>query len=400
MEDTWNNIKDSIIGKIGNNVSILDGAIIGKKGLLSIGFADIVGSVISGLFWLYIASQVNPDVFGELIYFISIAGLAQLVSLIGSSNALTVYTAKNVKIQSTLFLISILATAISLATITIFYNRIDAGLLAVGFVLFSLVNSVILGNKLFVKYSKLVLSQKILTLILGLGLYFVFDVYGIIYGLALSYIPHLVIFVKEFSRTKIDFTLLKTRKGFIINNYVMNLTAGLGGIVDKLIIAPVLGFALLGNYSLAAQMLTMMMMFSAVVYKYLLPLDASGESNKKIRQIALVISIIIATLGVTILPNVIDWLFPKFIDAKDAIQIMSLAVVPGTVSILYGSKFLGMEKSKIVMIPKLVSLGVVIGGFLYFGPIYGTAGLAWVIVTALTWESIFLFIMNRTLRVS
>ena len=385
MEDTWNNIKDSIIR---------------KKGLLSIGFADIVGSAISGLFWLYIASQVNPDVFGELIYFISIAGLAQLVSLIGSSNALTVYTAKNVKIQSTLFLISLLATAISLATITIFYNRIDAGLLAVGFVLFSLVNSVILGNKLFVKYSKLVLSQKILTLILGLGLYFVFDVYGIIYGLALSYIPHLIIFVKEFSRTKIDFTLLKTRRGFIINNYVMNLTAGLGGTVDKLIIAPVLGFALLGNYSLAAQMLTMMMMFSAVVYKYLLPLDASGESNKKIRQIALVISIIIATLGVTILPNVIDWLFPKFIDAKDAIQIMSLGVVPGTVSILYGSKFLGMEKSKIVMIPKLVSLGVVIGGFLYFGPIYGTVGLAWVIVTALTWESIFLFTMNRTLKAS
>jgi len=385
MEDTWNNIKDSIIR---------------KKGLLSIGFADIVGSAISGLFWLYIASQVNPDVFGELIYFISIAGLAQLVSLIGSSNALTVYTAKNVKIQSTLFLISLLATAISLATITIFYNRIDAGLLAVGFVLFSLVNSVILGNKLFVKYSKLVLSQKILTLILGLGLYFVFDVYGIIYGLALSYIPHLVIFVKEFSRTKIDFTLLKTRRGFIINNYVMNLTAGLGGTVDKLIIAPVLGFALLGNYSLAAQMLTMMMMFSAVVYKYLLPSDASGESNKKIRQIALVISIIITILGVTILPNVIDWLFPKFIDAKDAIQIMSLGVVPGTVSILYGSKFLGMEKSKIVMIPKLVSLGIVIGGFLYFGPIYGTVGLAWVIVTALTWESIFLFIMNRTLRAS
>ena len=385
MEDTWNTIKDSIIG---------------KKGLLSIGFADIVGSVISGLFWLYIASQLNPEIYGELIYFISIAGLAQMVSLFGSSNALTVYTAKNVKIQSTLFVISILAAAISLAIITIFLNRIDAGLLAVGFVVFSLVNSVILGKKLFVKYSKLVLSQKILTLILGIGLYFVFDVYGIIYGLALSYIPHLVIFVKEFSRTKIDFTLLKPRKGFIINNYVMSLTAGLGGTVDKLIIAPVLGFALLGNYSLAAQMLTMMMMFSAVVYKYLLPLDASGEPNKKIRQIALVISIIITILGVTILPNVIDWLFPKFIDAKDAIQIMSLGVVPGTISILYGSKFLGMEKSKIVMIPKLVSLGVVIGGFLYFGPIYGTVGLAWVIVTALTWESIFLFIMNRTLKAS
>ena len=383
MEDTWNTIKDSIIG---------------KKGLLSIGFADIVGSVISGLFWLYIASQLNPEIYGELIYFISIAGLAQMVSLFGSSNALTVYTAKNVKIQSTLFVISILAAAISLAIITIFLNRIDVGLLAVGFVVFSLVNSVILGKKLFVKYSKLVLSQKILTLILGIGLYFVFDVYGIIYGLALSYIPHLVIFVKEFSRTKIDFTLLKPRKGFIINNYVMSLTAGLGGTVDKLIIAPVLGLALLGNYSLALQMLTMMMMFSAVVYKYLLPLDASGEPNKKIRQITIIISIIITVLGVTILPNVIDWIFPKFIDAKDAIQIMSIGIIPGTISILYSSKFLGMEKSKFVMITKLVSLGILIGGFLYFGPIYGTIGLAWIIVTIMIWEAIFLFIMSRSLR--
>jgi len=372
----------------------------GKSGLLSIGFADIVGSAISGLFWLYIASQLNPDIYGEIIYFISIAGLAQMVSLLGSSNALTVYTAKNVKIQSTLFLISILAAVISLTIITIFYNRIDAGLLAVGFVLFSLVNSVMLGKKLFVKYAKLILSQKILTLVLGLGLYFVFDVYGIIYGLALSYIPHLIIFVKEFSRTKIDFALLKPRKGFIINNYVMSLTAGLGGTVDKLIIAPILGLTLLGNYSLAFQMFTIMMMFSAVLYKYLLPLDASGESNKKIRQIAIVISIIITILGVTILPDVIDWLFPKYVDAIDAIQIMSLGVVPGTISILYSSKFLGMEKSKFVMITKLVSLGVLVGGFLYFGPIYGVIGLAWIIVTILIWESIFLFIINRTLKAS
>ena len=385
MKGTWKNFKDNLIG---------------QKGLLSIGFADIVGSAIAAFFWLYIATQLNPDVYGELIYFISIAGLAQMVSLLGSSNALTVYTAKNVKIQSTLFLISILAAAISLAIITIFYNRIDAGLLAVGFVVFSLVNSVILGKKLFVKYSKLILSQKILTLILGVGLYFVFDVYGIIYGLALSYIPHLVVFVKEFSRTRIDFALLKPRKGFIINNYVMSLTAGLGGTVDKLIIAPVLGLALLGNYSLALQMFTMMMVFSEIVYKYLLPFDASGKSNKKIRQIALVVSIIIAILGVTILPNVVDWLFPKYVDATDAIQIMSLGVVPGTISILYSSKFLGMEKSKFVMTTKLVSLGVMFGGFLYFGPIYGAIGLAWIIVAIFTWESIFLFIMNRTLRAS
>ena len=81
MTNNWKNFKDNIIG---------------KKGLLSIGFADIVGSAISGLFWLYIASQLNPEIYGELIYFISIAGLAQMVSLFGSSNALTVYTANEI----------------------------------------------------------------------------------------------------------------------------------------------------------------------------------------------------------------------------------------------------------------------------------------------------------------
>ena len=385
MKNTWKNFKDNITG---------------KKGLLSIGFADITGSAIAAFFWLYIATQLSPEIYGEIIYFISIAGLAQTISLIGTSDTLTVYTAKNIKIQSTLFLISISATAISLIIITIFYNRIDAGLLAVGFVVFSLVNSVMLGKKLFLKYSKLVLSQKILTLVLGVGFYFAFDVYGIIYGLALSYIPHVIIFVKEFSRTKIDFTLLKPRKGFIINNYVRALTAGLGGTIDKLVIAPVLGFALLGNYSLALQMLVVMMMFSAVVYKYLLPLDSSGKENKKIRQITLIISIIITIFGVTTLPDVIDWLFPKFVDAKDAIQIMSLGIIPGTISILYASKLLGMEKSKFVMIAKLVSLGIMIGGFLYFGPMYGVIGLAWVLVTINVWESIFMFITNKTLKAS
>ena len=210
---------------------------------------------------------------------------------------------------------------------------------------------------------------------------------------------HLVIFVKEFSRTKIDFALLKPRKGFIINNYVMNLTAGSGQIIDKLIIVPILGLALLGNYSLALQMFTMMMMFSAVVYKYLLPLDASGKSNKKIRQIAIIISIIMTILGVTILPIVIDWIFPKYIDAVDLIQILSLGIVPGTIAILYSSKFLGVEKSKFVMTTKLISLVMMIVGFLYFGPIYGAVGLAYVIVSMFVWEAIFLFVMSRSLKV-
>ena len=180
----------------------------------------------------------------------------------------------------------------------------------------------------------------------------------------------------------------------------MSLTAGLTGTIDKLIIAPVLGFVLLGNYSLSLQMLTMMMMFSSIIYKYLLPYDASGQSNNKIRKITVIISIIIAILGVTVLPDVIDWLFPKFSDAKDTIQVMSIGVVPGTISILYSSKFLGMEKSRIVLITKLVSIISLSSGVLYIGPIYGTVGLGWIVVIVMTWEALFLFIINQKQKIS
>tara|TARA_Y100000590_G_scaffold43848_1_gene46701 strand:- start:23903 stop:25060 length:1158 start_codon:yes stop_codon:yes gene_type:complete len=374
--------------------------LMGQKGLLSIGFADIVGTGITSLFWLYIASILDPAEYGEVMYLLGIASLVQLISLIGNSNVLTVYSAKDVKIQSTLFLMSGIATGICLIIVTIILDRIDTSFLAVGYIVFSSVNSVLLGRKLFSKYSKLILSQKIFSVVLGLGLYFLFDVYGIIYGLALSYIPYLIIFSQEFFKTKIDFSLIKTRKNFIINNYVMNLTAGLTGTIDKLIIAPVLGFVLLGNYSLSLQMLTMMMMFSSIIYKYLLPYDATGQSNNKIRKITITISVIIAILGVTILPDVIDWLFPKFSDAKDTIQIMSIGVVPGTISILYSSKFLGMEKSRIVLITKLVSVISLSGGVLYFGPIYGTVGLGWIVVIVMTWEALFLFIINQKQKIS
>ena len=374
--------------------------IIGQKGLLSIGFADIVGSAISALFWFYIASLLEPEKYGEIIYFIGIASLAQLVSSIGSNNTLTVYSAKGVKIQSTLFFLSMIATAGSIAVLAVYFNRIDTSILAAGYVVFSLINSILLGKKLFLKYSKIVLLQKILTLTLGLGFYFGFGPEGIIYGLAFSYIPYFIIFVKEFSETKINFRLLESRKGFIINNYVMSLTAGLGGTIDKLIVAPILGFVLLGNYSLSLQMLTMMMMVSSIIYKYLLPYEASGKSNNKIRQITIIISIGIAILGVTILPDAIDWLFPKFIDAKDTIQIMSIGVVPGTISILYSAKFLGREKSKIVLITKLVSLGLLVGGVIYFGPIYGATGLGWIVVGVMTWEAAFLAVINKMNRVN
>ena len=83
----------------------------------------------------------------------------------------------------------------------------------------------------------------------------------------ISYVPSIWIIVNEFRNSQIDFSLLKPRKGFILNNYGINVSNAVSGQIDKIIIAPILGFELLGNYALAAQFLVVLMMLSNIVFK-------------------------------------------------------------------------------------------------------------------------------------
>ena len=380
MDNYWTNFKKKIIG---------------QKDLASISFANIVGSGISAIFWLYIASVIEPGEYGEIHYFIAIAAFAQIISLIGSSNVLTVYTAKKIKIQATFFFISLLVAVISTVIILVIFARLDAALLILGYIIFELVNAVLLGKKAYTEYSKYFLTQKILMLFFGIGFYYLIGFDGILYGFVLSFVPYIALIFREFKETKIDFSLLKSRKGFIANNYAMGLSGRMGSTIDKLIVAPLLGFMLLGNYSLALQLFVILYMIPMIIYKYLLPQDASGKPNNKLKQTAVLTSVGIAVLGVVLFPHIIPNFFPKFIETIDAIQIMSIAIIPATISLLYTSKFLGLEKSKFVLISKIIVTSSLITGFIILGPIFGIIGLASVFVLASTFEASFLFSISK-----
>jgi O-antigen/teichoic acid export membrane protein len=369
--------------------------IIGQKDLASIGFANIVGSGISAIFWLYLASVIEPTEYGEIHYFIAIAAFAQIISLVGSSNVLTVYTAKKIKIQATLFFISLLVGVVSTIVIIVIFFRFDAGLLVLGYVIFEMVNAVLLGRKAYTEYSKYFLSQKILMLVFGIGFYYLIGFDGILYGLVLSFVPYTVLIFREFKESRIDFSLLKSRKGFIINNYAMDISGRMGSSIDKLVVAPLLGFALLGNYSLALQFFIILYVIPTIIYKYLLPQDASGDPNNKLKQTAVLLSVAIAGFGIILFPHIIPNFFPKFIEAIEAIQIMSIAIIPAMFSLLYTSKLLGLEKSKFVLISKIIATSSLIIGFIILGPIFGIIGLAWVFLLTGIFEACFLFSISK-----
>jgi len=380
MDNYWGNFKKKIIG---------------QKDLASVSFANLAGSGISAIFWLYLASVIEPTEYGEIHYFIAIAAFGQIISLVGSSNVLTVYTAKKIKIQATLFFISLLIAAISTIVITVIFFRFDAGLLVLGYVIFEMVNAVLLGRKAYTEYSKYFLTQKILMLIFGIGFYYLIGFDGVLYGLVLSFVPYIVLIFREFKETKIDFSLLKSRKGFIANNYTMDLSGRMGSSIDKLVVAPLLGFTLLGNYSLALQFFVILYVIPTIIYKYLLPQDASGNPNTKLKQTAVLSSVAISVFGVILFPHIIPNFFPKFIEATEAIQIMSIAIIPAMLTMLYTSKLLGLEKSRFVLISKIIATSSLIIGFIILGPIFGIIGLASVFVLTSVFEASFLYSISK-----
>ena len=243
------------------------------NGFFSLAIAKTGGSGITAIFWFIIAALLIPSEYGQIQYFISIAGIAYTISLIGTQEVITVYTAKKIDLQKTLISISLIVGTISGIVVLILFSKIDVSFLIIVFIINDIGLGYLLGKKFFKNYSRYFLTQKGLTFILGIGLYFVFGVDGIIFGLVLSYIHFSILIYKIIKTSKIDFPLLKTRLGFVTNNYLIS-TIGIGkNQLDKIIVLPIIGFELLGNYALALQMYAVFMMFSKIVYQYTLHHD-------------------------------------------------------------------------------------------------------------------------------
>ena len=369
------------------------------KDISTIGGADVFGTAMSAVFWFYLASQIEPSSYGEIHWFLGIAGIFSTIALFGTVNTLTVYAAKKIQIQSTLNLISLSASVIlSLIVIVLFpsFYTIDIGIILIAYVINTLAIGDLLGRKQYTGYSKYTLVQKGLTLGLGFLFFHLFGYEAIIFALACSYMFYIKRIYSIFREMKIDFGLIKQKIGFITNNYLTFILTGAvgGGQVDKIIVAPLLGFAILGNYSLALQIINIMMIFPSVLYKYLLPEESTGASNKRVKIFVIIFSISVSALGIFIAPMLIENFFPKFIESVDAIRIMSLVVIPSSIALILEAQFLGKERSKIVIIGTGISLVFLTIGMIVLGSWFGIIGVAWSLVIATIAKTSFYLIKN------
>jgi O-antigen/teichoic acid export membrane protein len=360
--------------------------------------ANSSGSGITAIFWFIIAALLVPSEYGQIQYFISIAGLAYTISLLGTQSVITVYTAKKVELQSTLTIISLITGIVSAGIILLLFSKVEVSFLLIAFILNDIGLGYVLGKKFFGTYSKYFLLQKSLTFILGISFYFIFGPEGIIFGIALSYIHFIIIILKILRESKINFPLLKSRIGFVGNNYSINLIGIAKNNLDKIIIMPLVGFEILGNYALALQVFFVLTMFSKIIYNYTLPHDSTGDTKIRIKVLALISAIVITIFGITIIPMIIPVIFPEYVESVMAIQVISLAVIPSTITLMLTSKLLGNEDSKIILISRIIFASTIISLILILTPIYGIVGTTSSFVVASTIQSIILFTYQRISR--
>jgi len=365
------------------------------KDLTNIGTADIIGTIIAAGFWFYLAILISPESYGELFYLLSITGIVSYLTLIGSKNTITVYLAKKIQIQSTFNFISLIGALIGFIILFLIFDRIDIGFLVIGYTINNLVIGELFGKKEYKSYLKYILVQKVSTPIFGISFLLGFGIDGVIYGLALTYTAFYFRIIKNFKEIKIDFSLLSKRKGFIINNYFIVLTGSFHGQIDKLIIMPILGSALLGNYSLSLQLIAVMMIFTSILFKYMIPEEASGKNIKQIQKMIISSSIGLTLFGFFIVPNILPIIFPEYLDVVDSIKIMSLAIAPISIVKIYTSKFLALEKSKFIMIGMIISISVLSPTMIIFGQAYGISGIASSYVLATIIQATYFIIVSK-----
>ncbi len=367
----------------------------GLNDLSFLGVANIAGSGISAIFWFYLASIMTTEHYGEVSYLISIASIAAVISLTGSSYTIIVYSAKKENIFPAISIISISCSVIVALILLILFDNYVISVYAIGYVIFNVVMAEMLGQKQYRNYSKFFITQKILVVVVAIPLYYFIGPSGIILGFGISFLFYSFLVFRNFRKSKLDFNNLRNRIGFMINGYITDISKVFSANLDKLIIAPLMGYTLLGNYFLGLQFLMVFTILPSIVTQYTLPQDASGSPKKKLKQYTVFITIGISFLGIFLSPYVIPLFFPHYIDAILIIQIFSFAVVPRTISQLFMSKFLGMGKSKIIVIGAGIFLVIQIPSIFILGSIYGINGVAVSLVLAETIQAIFLFLVNH-----
>lgn len=367
------------------------------KGLIYITLGNLLGAAATGAFWLLLALIQNADEYGKTNYEISIASLAASAALLGLNTTVTTYVAKGsskINVQANqLILISSGIAAIIVA----FFNWI-LGFFVIGMAFWMMSTYELLGRKMYKQYAFVNIGARASQLFVSILLYYFLGITGIAIGFIISFLifsQRYFISTKEFSR---DFSEVKNKIKFSLNIYSFNMSNAFLLYFDKLIIAPLFGYAVLGYYQLGFQFLLFLGMIPISFYQYLIPEESSGLKKSRLRFLGLLVSIGLTAILFLSSPWILQYLFPHYMASLDSMRIMSIGIIPMMIVWTLNSKFLNIGDTKYVLFGSAIYLTIQIGLIFYLGSTMNVIGLALAVVLALIAQASFLFLSDKHLQ--
>ena len=365
----------------------------GLRSISQIGAATAGGNAIAAFFWIYMADLMGQEDYGELGYLLSIAAIASTISIVGGQWTMSVYTAKGVRIESSLYFISIITSTVTAIVLYFLFENVGISVYVIGVVIFNLFVAEILGKKRYKTYSKIFFLQKIILVILAILLYYILGAEGVLLAYGISFLVFTSRIISTLRNHEFNFGLLRQRFKFWMFNYIIQLSNSARAQIDILLIGPLFGFTLVGNYFLGLQVVGLFLILPLIIFKYTLPQDSSGSSTKQIKIIAVVASIGFALLGIFVAPEVILFALPEYADTVELIPLLSLAIIPRTVTTMLMSEFLGKENNMHLLVGNLIAFSIVVLGILYLPEYFDIVGLAIAYVLSVTIQTIYLLII-------
>ncbi|MGI0011966.1 MAG: lipopolysaccharide biosynthesis protein [Nitrososphaera sp.] len=365
------------------------------EGLIHVGLGNLVSSAAGGLFWFVLASLIVVENYGEINYLISIASVSSIATLFGLNTTVMTFIAKgSAEIRDQANTVILISSIVTVPILFLVANAYCALLLA-GMSFFSMSVAELLGKKSYRQYFVLVSAERAAQIVIAVLLYFQIGVNGIVLGYALGALSFSYRYYKSVKNISFRITELRQRFRFIMHNYIFNISQTLTLHADKLIIAPLFGFTVLGLYQLGFQFLIFLAIVPSSMFQYLLPQYSSGRNMKRIMMIGLLLAGVLATIVIAFIPVVITSVFPSYTEAIAAAQIMSIGVIPMTANSILNSKLLGKEKSKIVALGGLTYAGSLLILFSLIGTFLGLAGMGIALLISLCLQTSVLSILPR-----
>lgn len=367
-----------------------------NNGLAYVSIGNIVSAVLSGLFWFYLATFMSTSSFGETSFYLALGGALSVVAVLGLNNTITTFIAKGESgIEYTANSV-VLLTSIGVAMTLIPLNW-QVSLIIVSTSLFDISIALLLGKQNYREFAVTLIGARVMQILLSLALFQYLDIFGVLIG----YIGSNFVFgfrsIWSLTRFHLDFNMIRQKYKFISHSYSINLTNILPPLLDKVVILPLFGFTVLGLYQFGYYAFAFLSIIPTILYQYLLPEESSGKNKKNIYILGLGASIVLSLLIIFFSSYIIPLFFPKYIETITAVHVLSIAIIPATISSIFTSRMMAKEKTRHLVMAATGSIAVQLILIVYLGNIYGLVGLSLSLLIARITQAGYLFYQDRKL---